>query len=174
MSNKLTLSLSVPHQTIHPVCDEVPPEQKHCEQEWCPSLSQEEDAEPLQVKEEQELRTSRQGPPRHKYDTVVSPPFMKRECRKDSPPPSHLYRILTVENRAINTTGDIKTEPDVDEFGTSDPTCGSQSPLGVDPECCGAQRESVQGEETMWLEATIRHRKLKDRSCTFTQGLGMK
>ncbi|KAK6291743.1 hypothetical protein J4Q44_G00375280 [Coregonus suidteri] len=40
--------------------EEVPPEQQHCEQEWSPSLGQE-DPEPTQIKEEQEeLRTSQE------------------------------------------------------------------------------------------------------------------
>ncbi|KAK6327461.1 hypothetical protein J4Q44_G00031060 [Coregonus suidteri] len=38
--------------------EEVPPEQQHCEQEWCSSLGLE-DPEPTQIKEEQvELKTS--------------------------------------------------------------------------------------------------------------------
>ncbi|XP_045069153.1 uncharacterized protein LOC121558849 isoform X2 [Coregonus clupeaformis] len=49
--DSLQLSLAVSHE-------EVPPEQQHCEQEWSPSLGQE-DTEPTQIKEEQEeLRTS--------------------------------------------------------------------------------------------------------------------
>ncbi|KAK6309160.1 hypothetical protein J4Q44_G00206230 [Coregonus suidteri] len=38
---------------------EVPPEQQHCEQEWSPSLGQE-DPEPTQIKEEQEELRTRQ------------------------------------------------------------------------------------------------------------------
>ncbi|XP_010864702.2 zinc finger protein 260-like isoform X1 [Esox lucius] len=70
--------------------EEVPPQQKHCEQEWSPSLG-EEDPEARQIKEEQEeLRTS----PEEELDqglfdtkdSILTPLCVKHECEQEDPP----------------------------------------------------------------------------------------
>ncbi|XP_056248196.1 zinc finger protein 479-like [Seriola aureovittata] len=69
-------------------------------------------------------------------DKEASPELMKREGDKE--PHSHLYRILTVEQRA-----DIKAEPDADEFITSAPTREAEVPSGRNPESSGLRRETL-------------------------------
>uniref|UniRef100_A0A4W5KRK5 C2H2-type domain-containing protein n=1 Tax=Hucho hucho TaxID=62062 RepID=A0A4W5KRK5_9TELE len=67
-----------------PVSEEVPLEQQHCEQEWCPTRGQEEPG-PSQIKEEQEeLRTSQeeeqfQGLEGNTIEFIFSGPCVKRE-----------------------------------------------------------------------------------------------
>ncbi|KAK6325447.1 hypothetical protein J4Q44_G00047890 [Coregonus suidteri] len=83
----------------------VPPEQQNCEQEWSPSLGQE-DPEPTQIKEEQqELRLSQEDPPQ----------------------PSHLYQNQTVDDGERGTlpiiiTEEIETEPDGEGYRVPEPT----------------------------------------------------
>ncbi|XP_045072750.1 zinc finger protein 774-like isoform X3 [Coregonus clupeaformis] len=95
----LQLSLAVTEE-------EDPPEQQHCEQEWRPSLQQE-DLEPTQIKEEQEeLWTSQeeeqlQG---QEADIIVFklPPRVKSKC--ENPLQSFaLSQSQTVENRESNS-----------------------------------------------------------------------
>eukprot|EP00063_Salmo_salar_P037281 XP_014012116.1 PREDICTED: zinc finger protein 677-like isoform X5 [Salmo salar] len=70
--------------------EEVPPEQQHCEQEWSPSLGQEE-PEPTQSKEKQEeLRTSQkkeqlQGVEPDIIDFILTPSCVKSECDLEDP-----------------------------------------------------------------------------------------
>ncbi|XP_014012216.2 uncharacterized protein [Salmo salar] len=77
--------------------EEVPPEQQHCEQEWSPSLGQE-DPETIQIKEEQEeVRTSqeeeqRQGVEPDIMKFIFSPSCVKSECDQED-------QTQTVENR---------------------------------------------------------------------------
>ncbi|KAK6325446.1 hypothetical protein J4Q44_G00047880 [Coregonus suidteri] len=97
----------------------VPPDQQNCEQEWSPSLGQE-DPEPTQIKEEQqELRLS----------------------QEDSPQPSHLYQNQTVDDGErgilpIIITEEIKTEPDGEGYRVPEPT--SDQPLSVHPDFSAA------------------------------------
>ncbi|XP_055786076.1 zinc finger protein 239-like [Salvelinus fontinalis] len=97
----------------------VPPEQQNCEQEWSPSLGQE-DPEPTQIKEEQqELRLS----------------------QEDLPQPSHLYQNQTVDDGErsslpIIITEEIKTEADGEGYRVPEPT--SDQPLSVHPDCSAA------------------------------------
>ncbi|XP_055764121.1 zinc finger protein 25-like [Salvelinus fontinalis] len=99
----------------------VPPEQ----QEWSPSLGQE-DPEPTQIKEEQqELRLSQEDPPQ----------------------PSHLYQNQTVDDGErgilpIIITEEIKTEPDVEGYRVPEPT--SDQPLSVHPEYSAAVEKPYQ------------------------------
>ncbi|XP_071393370.1 uncharacterized protein [Centroberyx affinis] len=146
------------HQVITPGCDEeLPPGQHHSEEEWGPNVSQEH-PNTLHIKEEHDPRADQHGSSsRQKSDAVTCSPFVKRECHQDSPPPLHLYRILTVEHSAISTTEDIKAEPDGDGFVTSPSTRRAETPCGVNPECSGVQRETLQGP----LEVTHRE---EDRS----------
>ncbi|XP_029597330.1 zinc finger protein 239 [Salmo trutta] len=102
----------------------VPPEQQNCEQEWSPSLGQE-DPEPTQIKEQQEFRLS----------------------QEDSPQPSHLYLNQTVDDGERNTlpiiiTEEIKTEPDGEGYRVPQPT--SDQPLSVHPDCSAAVEKLYQ------------------------------
>ncbi|XP_020328091.2 zinc finger protein 91-like [Oncorhynchus kisutch] len=85
--------------------EEVPPEQQHCEQEWSPSLGQE-DPETKQIKEEQEeVRTSQeeeqlQGLEPDIMKFIFTPSCVKSECDLEDPLWSlTLPQIQTVENR---------------------------------------------------------------------------
>ncbi|XP_031647576.1 zinc finger protein 684-like [Oncorhynchus kisutch] len=77
--------------------EEVPPEQQHCEQEWSPSLGQE-DLETKQIKEEQEeVRTSQeeeqlQGLEPDIMKFIFTPSCVKSECDQED-------QTQTVENR---------------------------------------------------------------------------
>uniref|UniRef100_A0A8K9WYT7 Uncharacterized protein n=1 Tax=Oncorhynchus mykiss TaxID=8022 RepID=A0A8K9WYT7_ONCMY len=113
--------------------EEVPPEQQHCEQESSPRQWQE-DPEPTQIKEEQEeVRTSQEEdqPQGLEPDTkdVLIPACVKSDYEQDPPLPSHLDQ--TLENRErdslpTNTTEQIKTEPDGEDYSISEPTTDSQ------------------------------------------------
>ncbi|KAK6291718.1 hypothetical protein J4Q44_G00375030 [Coregonus suidteri] len=95
--DSLQLSLSVSEE-------EVPLEQQHCEQEWSPSLGQE-DPEPTQIKEEQEeLRTSQEEEQLQGLfdtkDSIFTPSCVKSECDQEDPLQSWtLPQTQTVENR---------------------------------------------------------------------------
>uniref|UniRef100_A0A4W5R8E9 Uncharacterized protein n=1 Tax=Hucho hucho TaxID=62062 RepID=A0A4W5R8E9_9TELE len=116
-----------------PVSEQVPPEQQHCQQDWSPSLEQE-DPEPTQIKEEQEeFRTSQEEdqPQGLEPDTndLLIPACVKSDYEQDPPLPSHLDQ--TLENRErdsqpTNTTEQIKTEPDGEDYSVSEPTRDSQ------------------------------------------------
>ncbi|XP_045553865.1 zinc finger protein 569-like [Salmo salar] len=101
---------------FQPLTPAVPPENQNCEQEWSPSLGQD-DPEPTQIKEEQqELRLSQEDPPQ----------------------PSHLYLNQTVDDGERNAlpiiiTEEIRTEPDVEGYRVAQPT--SDQPLSVHPDC---------------------------------------
>eukprot|EP00063_Salmo_salar_P032728 XP_014007563.1 PREDICTED: zinc finger and BTB domain-containing protein 2-like isoform X4 [Salmo salar] len=102
----------------------VPPENQNCEQEWSPSLGQE-DPEPTQIKEQQELRLS----------------------QEDSPQPSHLYLNQTVDDGErsalpIIITEEIKTEADGEGYRVPEPT--SDQPLSVHPDCSAAVEKLYQ------------------------------
>eukprot|EP00063_Salmo_salar_P069592 XP_014044427.1 PREDICTED: heat shock protein DDB_G0288861-like [Salmo salar] len=111
----------------------VPPEQQHCEEESSPSLGQE-DPEPTQIKGEQEdLRTSQEEeqPQGLEPDTkdLLIPACVKSDYEQDPSLPSHLDQ--TLENRErdsqpTNTTEQIKTEPDGEDYRVSEPTRDSQ------------------------------------------------
>ncbi|XP_041728145.1 chorion transcription factor Cf2-like [Coregonus clupeaformis] len=90
--DSLQLSLSVSEE-------EVPPEQQHCEQEWSPSLGQE-DPEPTQIIEEhEELRTSQEEEP-DIIEFNFTPSCVKSECdQEDSLWSLTLPQTQTVENR---------------------------------------------------------------------------
>ncbi|XP_041730675.1 zinc finger protein 629-like [Coregonus clupeaformis] len=85
--------------------EEVPPEQQHCEQEWSPSLGQE-DPEPTQIKgKQEELRTSQeeeqlQGMEADTIEFIFTPSCVKSECDLEDPLRSlTLPQTQTVENR---------------------------------------------------------------------------
>ncbi|XP_020339367.1 zinc finger protein with KRAB and SCAN domains 8-like [Oncorhynchus kisutch] len=119
-------------QLILPVPEEeVLAEKQHCEQEWSPSLDQE-DTEPTQIKEEQEeFGTSQeeeqlQGLESDIKEFIFSLPCVKSDYDQDPPQPLYLYQNQTVENREgdslpTKTTEDIKTELDGEGYGVYEP-----------------------------------------------------
>ncbi|XP_052367708.1 uncharacterized protein LOC118379486 [Oncorhynchus keta] len=129
--------------------EEVPHEQQHCEQERSPSQGQE-DPEPTQIKEEEEeVRTSQEEdqPQGLEPDTkdILIPACVKSDYEQDPPLPSHLDQ--TLENRErdslpTNTTEQIKTEPDGEDYSISEPTSDSQLLSAVNPDCSAAQSEN--------------------------------
>ncbi|KAL0970687.1 hypothetical protein UPYG_G00245720, partial [Umbra pygmaea] len=76
--------------------EEVPPEQQHCEQEWSPSLGQE-DPEPTQIKEEQEELRTRQ-------DSILTPPCVKSICDQEN----SLWSLTEAQTQTENGEIDIK------------------------------------------------------------------
>ncbi|KAM9529639.1 uncharacterized protein ACWYII_041724 isoform 2-T2 [Salvelinus alpinus] len=141
--------------------EEVPPEQQQCEQEWSPSLRQE-DPEPTQIKEEQEELRSRQGEEQiqgieaETIEFIFNPVCVKSDLDEDPTQPSHLYQAQKEGNGERDTlpsttTENIKTEPDGDIYVESEPTSVSQPFSTVNPDCSAAQSEnsqSVSGMET--------------------------
>ncbi|XP_021425757.2 zinc finger protein 22-like [Oncorhynchus mykiss] len=134
----------------------TPPEQQHCEQEWRPSLGQE-DLETTQIKEEQgELGTSQEEEQLQvpesdtKEDSISTLPCVKND--EDRPQPSHLPRTKTVENRVresllTNTTGQIKTEPDGYGVSLSEPTSDSPQSQPVSEVSADSSRTQSQNTE---------------------------
>ncbi|XP_064823910.1 zinc finger protein 892-like [Oncorhynchus masou masou] len=130
--------------------EEVLAEKQHCEQEWSPSLGQE-DPEPTQIKEEQEeFGTSQeeeqlQGLESDIKEVIFSPPF--------SPQPSHHPQTQTLENRErdalpTKTTGEIKMEPDGEGYGGSEANNELQRLSPVNSDCSAAhignsERDSI-------------------------------
>ncbi|KAL0970626.1 hypothetical protein UPYG_G00244670 [Umbra pygmaea] len=113
--------------------EEVPPEQQHCEQEWSPSLGQE-DPEPTQIKEEQEeLRTSQEEEQLQEVDNDIlefkfNPPCVKSECDQENPlwsltPP----QTQTEENRESDSKPvDLKPPDTVTHLKDLDLPCDPQ------------------------------------------------
>ncbi|KAK6298029.1 hypothetical protein J4Q44_G00310840 [Coregonus suidteri] len=159
---EIKLHRADPQQLTLPISEEdVPPEQQHCEQEWSPSLRQE-DPEPTQIKEEQEeLRTSQeeeqlQGLGEADIIEFIFPPAcVKNDCDQEDPSqPSHLHQTQTVEDRErgslpTNTTEEIKTEPDGEDSRVPESTVESQPPSAVNPDCSAAQSENRESDESM-------------------------
>ncbi|XP_031679935.1 zinc finger protein 135-like isoform X1 [Oncorhynchus kisutch] len=99
----------------------VPPEQ----QEWSPSLEQE-DPEPTHIKEEQQEH---------------------RLSQEDPPQPSHHYQNQTVDDGEMSAlpiiiTEEIKTDPDGEDYRVPQPT--SDQPLSVHPDCSAAVERPYQ------------------------------
>ncbi|KAM9401693.1 uncharacterized protein ACWYII_029185 [Salvelinus alpinus] len=96
--DSLQLSLAVSEE-------EVLPEQQHCEQEWSPSLGQENPELP-QIKEEQEeLRTSQEEEQLQglEADIKFTPSCVKSECDQEDPlQPFTSPQTQTVENSEID------------------------------------------------------------------------
>uniref|UniRef100_A0A673X114 Zinc finger protein 79-like n=1 Tax=Salmo trutta TaxID=8032 RepID=A0A673X114_SALTR len=135
----------------------VPPEQQQCEQEWSPSLGQE-DTEPIQIKEEEEeLRTTQEEEHIHGFETdtkdsIFTAGCVKSDCDEDPTHPTHLYQAQKEGNgKRDPTTEQITTEPDGEDYIESEPTSVSQPFSAVNPDCFAAQSEnieSVSGMET--------------------------
>ncbi|XP_038553860.1 zinc finger protein 184-like isoform X1 [Micropterus salmoides] len=120
---------SAAHQVSSHCCDkEACPK---CEEERAPDVSPDHPST-LHIKEEHDQRAEERGPScRQQGVATVSPQGHKE-------PPSHLYRILTVEK-----TANIKDEPDGDEFIISPSTRQAEMPCGVNPESSGLQRQTL-------------------------------
>ncbi|XP_029598283.1 uncharacterized protein DDB_G0290301-like isoform X2 [Salmo trutta] len=88
--------------------EEVLPEQQHCEQEWSPSLGQENPELP-QIKEEQEeLRTSQEEEQLQglEADFKFTPSCVKSECDQEDPlQPFTSPQTQTVQNRESDPRG---------------------------------------------------------------------
>ncbi|XP_023852868.1 uncharacterized protein [Salvelinus sp. IW2-2015] len=136
-------------QLILPVPEEeVPTEQQHCEQEWSPSLVQE-DAEPTPIKEEQEeFGTSQeeeqlQGLESDIKEFIFSLPCVKSDYDQDPPQPVYLPQTQTMENREgdslpTKTTEDIKTELDGEGYGVYEPNNELNPFSPVNSDCSAA------------------------------------
>lgn len=124
---QIRLHRSAQQVSLHYCDEEVSPVSCHEEDVWAPDVSPE---HPSTLHTKVQKADHQRGPSwRQPCDTTVSPQFVKREHHEDSP--SHLYRVLTVEQMA-----DIKSEPDGDEFITSPST----REAGEKPESSGLQQ----------------------------------
>ncbi|XP_038849422.1 uncharacterized protein LOC120047903 [Salvelinus namaycush] len=137
--------------------EEVPPEQQHCEQEWSPSLVQE-DPVPTQIKEEQEeLQTSQEEEQLlglfDTKDSIFTSPCVESDCDQENPSqPSHLYQTQTVEDRErgsllTNTSIEIKIEPDGEDYRVSEPASDTQPLSAVNPDCSAAPSENMESDD---------------------------
>nr|XP_023866482.1 uncharacterized protein LOC111980040 [Salvelinus alpinus] len=119
---------------------QTPSEQQHCEQEWSPSLGQEDTEHTQLFKQEQgELRTRQEcradsrALADTKEDSIIIPPCVKSDCDQEPPQPHtsspKLWRTERRDSLLTNTTDQIKTEPDGEGYGVSlsEPTSDSLS-----------------------------------------------
>ncbi|XP_026162715.1 zinc finger protein 117-like isoform X2 [Mastacembelus armatus] len=124
--------LQRPVQLVSPHC---------CQKEASTEEDRAPDVTHLHVKEENDQRTDQRGLScRHQCDTTESPGFVKREGHKE--PPSHLYRILTVDQ----TTNYVKTEPDGDEFIACQSTREAETHCRINAETPGFHQESLEDQ----------------------------
>ncbi|XP_042157351.1 zinc finger and SCAN domain-containing protein 2 isoform X1 [Oncorhynchus tshawytscha] len=130
---------------------EIPPEQQHCEQEWSPSLRHE-DPESTQIKEERgasQEEEQPQGLEAHTKDSIFTPAY-----DEDPTQPSHPYQAQKEGNRERDTlpsttTEQIKTEPDGEDYGESEPTSVFQPLSAVNPDCSAAPSENSESDSGM-------------------------
>ncbi|XP_045556494.1 uncharacterized protein isoform X3 [Salmo salar] len=109
--------------------EEVPPEQQHCEQEWSPSLGQEDPEPTLIIDEEEELGTSQEEEQLQGVETdiefIFTPSCVKSECDLEDPLWSlTLPQTQTVENRESHSK-----PVDLKPFGTVTHVKGSRHSL---------------------------------------------
>ncbi|CDQ93834.1 unnamed protein product [Oncorhynchus mykiss] len=148
---RLLLELGADPQQLTVPEEEVPPEQQHCEQEWSPSLGQQ-DTEPSQIKEEQEelgtsqeeLGTSQEEMqlPRLESDSTdvvefifTAPPCVEKYSDQD--------RERERDSLPTNTTEQIQTEPNGEDYRVSEPTSDSLLLSAVNPDCSAAHSEII-------------------------------
>ncbi|KAK6312523.1 hypothetical protein J4Q44_G00181870 [Coregonus suidteri] len=137
---RLLLELGADPQQLT-VPEEVPPEQQ---QEWSPSLGQE-DPEPTQIKEEQEeLRTSQEEEQLHRLESdptdvvefiFTAPPCVEIDSDQD--------RERERDSLPTNTTEQIQTEPDGEDYRVSELTSDSLLLSAVNPDCSAAHSEII-------------------------------
>uniref|UniRef100_UPI003AABB8E1 uncharacterized protein n=1 Tax=Centroberyx gerrardi TaxID=166262 RepID=UPI003AABB8E1 len=136
------------------VCkEEVPPEQ----QDWSPSLDQE-DPEPPHIKEEQEeLWTSQEGEQLQGPEEadITEFPFtpvpVKSEDDEETPQSSQLHQSQTEENReaeplASSSTEQMKTEADGEDCGVSEPARNLDPASHLQPTSDGKTSDSSEPE----------------------------
>ncbi|XP_071029808.1 gastrula zinc finger protein XlCGF48.2-like isoform X2 [Oncorhynchus clarkii lewisi] len=155
---RLLLELGADPQQLTVPEEEVPPEQQHCEQEWSPSLGQQ-DTEPSQIKEEQEelgtsqeelgtsqeeLGTSREEEQLHRLESdstdvvefiFTAPPCVEKYSDQD--------RERERDSLPTNTTEQIQTEPNGEDYRVSEPTSDSLLLSAVNPDCSAAHSEII-------------------------------
>ncbi|XP_055783631.1 uncharacterized protein LOC129858438 isoform X2 [Salvelinus fontinalis] len=134
--------------------EDVPTEQQDCEQEWRVRLIHE-GPEPRLIKEE--LLTSQEEDELlgllDTKDSIFTSPFVESDCDQENPSqPSHLYQTQTVEDRErgsllTNTSIEIKTEPDGEDYRVSEPASDSQPLSAVTPDCSAAQSENRKSDD---------------------------
>uniref|UniRef100_A0A8C7NA65 Zinc finger and SCAN domain-containing protein 12 n=1 Tax=Oncorhynchus kisutch TaxID=8019 RepID=A0A8C7NA65_ONCKI len=155
---EIKLHKADPQQLTLPISEEeVLPEQQHCEQEWSPSLIQE-DPVPTQIKEEQEEQQTSQEEDQLQglfdtKDSIFTSPCVESDCDQENPSqPSHLHQTQTVEDRErdsllTDTSIEIKLEPDVEDYRGSEPASDSQPLSAVTPDCSAAQCENMESDD---------------------------
>ncbi|XP_078146648.1 uncharacterized protein LOC139932502 [Centroberyx gerrardi] len=133
--------------------EEVPPEQ----QDWSPSLDQE-DPEPPHIKEEQEeLWTSQEGEQLQGPEEadITEFPFtpvpVKSEDDEEKPQSSQLHQSQTEENReaeplASSSTEQMKTEADGEDCGVSEPARNLDPASHLHPTSDGKTSDSSEPE----------------------------
>ncbi|KAK6305737.1 hypothetical protein J4Q44_G00245170 [Coregonus suidteri] len=143
--------------------EEVPPkQQQHCEQEWSPSLGQE-DPEPTPITEEQEkLRTSQEEEQLQRLRSATTeviqlifiPPCVESDCDQDS----------KRDSLPTNTTEQAQSESDEEDYRASEPTSDSQPLSAVNPDCSAAPSEiivSIDEEESEELPSGSKRTRAK-------------
>ncbi|XP_071378224.1 zinc finger and SCAN domain-containing protein 12-like isoform X2 [Centroberyx affinis] len=145
--------------------EEVPPEQ----QEWSPSLDQE-DPEPPHIKEEQEeLWTSQEGEQLQGLEEADITKFpstsvpVKSEDDEEKPQSSQLHQSQTEENReaeplASSSTEQMKTEADGEDCGVSEPARNLDPASDLQPTSDGKTSDSSEPEtedsNDYWMETS--------------------
>ncbi|XP_041736865.1 zinc finger protein 391 [Coregonus clupeaformis] len=151
--------------------EEVPPEQQHCEQEWSPSLGQE-DPEPTQIKEEQQEqhRTSQEEEFHNDFFIISSNDCVKSDYDQedDSCQPSHLYQTQSEEygqGASLPSTSleQIKAEPDGEGYRVLELRSDSQPLSAVNPDCSPTPSEYREGVNEEEKEPRIRFKALKSK-----------
>ncbi|XP_035609414.1 zinc finger protein 135-like isoform X1 [Oncorhynchus keta] len=151
--------------------EEVPPEQQHCEQEWSPSLGQE-DPETTQIKEKQEeVRTSQeeeqlQGLEPDIIEFDFTPSGVKSECDLEDPlwsltlPQTQTVKGRESDSKPVDLTPfvtvthlkclDIPCDPpDNQNIACSRSSAVSRSPVGLDSSP-PLDLNTIMGETCTW------------------------
>ncbi|KAM9512396.1 uncharacterized protein ACWYII_046351 isoform 1-T1 [Salvelinus alpinus] len=151
--------------------EEVHPEQQPCEQDWSPSLGQE-DSEPIRIKKEQEeLKKQLQWLESDTREFIFDP-FCVSDYDQD---PTQSLQIQSEENRERDSqpnivTGQIKTESDGEDYRISEPTCSSAQ---------SKNSELVNGMESKGAQSVLKSHKPKStrklkRKQSYISANGMK
>ncbi|XP_055753970.1 biorientation of chromosomes in cell division protein 1-like 1 [Salvelinus fontinalis] len=137
---RLLLELGADPQQLTVPEEEVPPEQQHCEQEWSPSLGQQ-DPEPTQIKEErEEVRTSQEEEQLHRLESDSTDVV---EFIFTAPPCVEKYSDQDRDSLPTNTTEQIQTEPNGEDHRVSEPSSDSLLLSAVNPDCSAAHSEII-------------------------------
>uniref|UniRef100_A0A4W5N885 C2H2-type domain-containing protein n=1 Tax=Hucho hucho TaxID=62062 RepID=A0A4W5N885_9TELE len=99
--------------------EEVPPEQQHCEQEWSPSLEQE-DPETTLIKDKQEELSTSQGEEQLRgmeadiIEFIFTPSCVKSECDLEDP----LWSLTHPQTKTVENRESHSKPVDLKHFGT--------------------------------------------------------